>query len=446
MSFTEYQKAEEDLLEQYGRPAFRLSRDTLEVIRQEVQDEIFAESRKLVEKQLAVLRSETSKESDWYEACRILSYELFRPWYQQERYYSADYFAKNGGVELLVNLIQSGRNTQIVLVSMSACWNFCSDDKRSRLLIQKGILPAIEPLLKKGDLWTRAKCIGLLWGLVEFPDIQEEVVHAGFITPLIEVLSAKNGNVKIIELSIGCLQCCCSNFRLTEQLIESRVADKIIKCCKAISENAGFGLVDGNEGRRDLVMICYMGYNAVASLFLLAEVRVWMDRLNQSKGLAMGSTSVAYFVEKKKEMMDIIQTWLDENSYKEVRGIEDGHYVWRYMKPFTSLLYAPNPVVRCMGAFSLANLLQGPENRRLFVNEEGRGCHPLQCSTWCKDEETRQLAKDAMNQVYQDGVDPPSLQAICRFYICDNFDLYNHTLVKSLPHGVQATIIPFTHK
>ena len=73
--------------------------------------------------------------------------------------------------------------------------------------------------------------------------------------------------------------------------------------------------------------------------------------------------------------------------------------MWRYMRPFTSLLYAPSPVVRRMGAFSLANLLQGPENRRLFVNEEGRGCQPLQCSAWCKDQETRQLARDAMSEV-----------------------------------------------
>ena len=176
VSFTEYQKAEEALLEKYGRPAFRLSRDTLESIRQEVQDEVFAESRKLVEEQLVTLRSETSKYADLYQACRTLSYNLFRPWYQQERYYSADYFAKNGGTQLLVDLIQSGENMHMVLVSMSACWNFCSDDKRSRLLIQNGILPAIDPLLKKGDLWVKAKCIGLLWGLVEFPDIQVSVV------------------------------------------------------------------------------------------------------------------------------------------------------------------------------------------------------------------------------------------------------------------------------
>ena len=143
-------------------------------------------------------------------------------------------------------------------------------------------------------------------------------MHAGFITPLIEVLSQQNGSIKVIELAIGCIQCCCSNFHLTEQLVESRVADEIINCCKRISEHAGFGLVDGHEGRRDLVMICYMGYNAVASLFLHAEVKVWMDELHKSKRQAVGSYSITHFVEKNKEMLDIIQTWLDENSYREV--------------------------------------------------------------------------------------------------------------------------------
>ncbi|XP_062511075.1 uncharacterized protein LOC134186985 isoform X2 [Corticium candelabrum] len=273
---------------------------------------------------------------------------------------------------------------------------------------------------------------------------KKEIVEAGFLTPLSEILRSPSGSIKIIELAIGCLQCCCSNYCLIERLIEENMDDAIINRCVSLLSLLWY---EGGDIAKEATMSCYIGYHALALMYLHAETKCWLDEVQGSnhESQAGQSNLICSFLEKKETALTAIDTWLHNNSYAKIRDIEDGHYVWRYMHPFASLLYGRSPVVRRMGAFSMANLMQGPENRLLLVHEEGESYPSLQCSTWCKDKETQTLAREAMKEVYKDGVDPPSLQAICKFWICDNFDVVGRGSIKMLPRALQTKVVPFLH-
>ena len=69
------------------------------------------------------------------------------------------------------------------------------------------------------------------------------------------------------------------------------------------------------------------------------------------------------------------------------------------MRPFTALLYGIHPVLRRLGAFTLSCLLAGPDSRRIFEAEEGRGYDPIQCTAWCRDAKAKEYAVSAMNRV-----------------------------------------------
>ena len=172
VSYTEYQTSEQAIMTKFANAPYNLCKDKLKRVRQRVQDQVFASSRKTLDEQIATLLAGTT-EGGLSRACHILSYDLFQPWYQQERYYSADYFASKGGIRLLVDLMRSEcMSMNVKLLAMSALWHFGSDERRSRLLIESKILDVIDPLLKKGTYTVRTKCVGLLWGLLEFPDVQ----------------------------------------------------------------------------------------------------------------------------------------------------------------------------------------------------------------------------------------------------------------------------------
>ncbi|XP_062510964.1 uncharacterized protein LOC134186900 isoform X2 [Corticium candelabrum] len=357
VSYTDYQTSEQAIMTKFANAPYNLCKDKLERVRQRVQDEVFALSRKTVDERIATLLADPS-DGDLSRACHSLAYDLFRPWYQQERYYSADYFASKGGIQLLVDLVGSEcTTTNVKLHAMSALWCFCSDERRSRLLMESKILEVIDPLLKKGTDKVRTRCVGLLWGLLEFPDVQKEIVEAGFLTPLSEILKSPSGSIIIIELAMGCLQCCCSNYCLIERLVKENMDDAIINRCVRLLSFIGYV---GSDMAGKITMSCYFGYHALASMYLHAETKCWLDEMQVSnhRSQAGQSNLICSFLEKKETALTAIDVWLHNNSYAKIRDIEDGHYVWRYMHPFALLLYGRSPVVRRMGAFSMANLMK----------------------------------------------------------------------------------------
>eukprot|EP00118_Oscarella_pearsei_P013025 m.100107 g.100107 ORF g.100107 m.100107 type:complete len:100 (+) comp37084_c0_seq4:1446-1745(+) len=97
-----------------------------------------------------------------------------------------------------------------------------------------------------------------------------------------------------------------------------------------------------------------------------------------------------------------------------------------------------------MGAFSLANLLQGAENRKLYSEEVGPNFGILQCTSWGRDDMTRKLAKKAMHYVYLDGVDPPSLKEMCLYKISDTYEYFAKDFLQ-LPKSLKSMICPFQH-
>ena len=74
-------------------------------------------------------------------------------------------------------------------------------------------------------------------------------------------------------------------------------------------------------------------------------------------------------------------------------------YIWPVFTPFTCLLQSQYPQVREMGAFALANLCQGDENRDTMRDEDNsNGFDLLHLTVTCGQNE----GKDAkMDKTYQ---------------------------------------------
>ena len=171
-SYTEYEKARTRLFAIYSNSPHNLDESRFNAIIQDVEDACFASSKAAVDRHITVLNSPKSTAKEISSSCYDLSFVHFRPWYQQERYYSADYFARRDGIRRLVEIIGSRPVREVLRYALSACWNFCSSDYRSRLLIREGILDVLKPLMKGSSREEKRKCYGLLWGLLEFQDIQ----------------------------------------------------------------------------------------------------------------------------------------------------------------------------------------------------------------------------------------------------------------------------------
>lgn len=125
-----------------------------------------------------------------------------------------------------------------------------------------------------------------------------------------KILKDQSSFIKIIELAIGCLHCCCTNVHLIQELVEAKVADEIIRCCRTVIKNFGHSTM--GDTKRGVTMICYTGFNAVASMCLHAETKCWID---EPQSVAH---SIRHFVEKKEEILSDIATWLHEHQHGEV--------------------------------------------------------------------------------------------------------------------------------
>ena len=388
-------------------------------------------------------------------------------WHKQKFYTCADTFQRLGGVKMvcgwMLDWVQRSdwerhQEVEALAMTMSACWNFCSNDERSEHLLDSGVLDLLVSLLgerqdplKRPPDRIRQKALGLLWSVIEYHSVQIKMVHhpSGVVDTLLDVCLARNAEARTLEMALGSLHICASNFQ----------------CVRALAPRAGkFHTAVAASVREwgSSVMVGYMACLVLASLWtgLRRQLWVWscdcamLGHSPSANGLPCAVCQAKHpdlwTVVHSAEMFydgvgPLIEDWLAMTSPSDVRKKEAGHYVWRLMAPFTYLLKCPVAVVRKLGAFALANLCDGADNRDMLVEEEGTSVGPLQALCYSHDDGVRTQTQHAMQHIYQDsGVDPLRLSDICKAFISENFNrCFNVTAVRYIPKHLHHTIIPF---
>ncbi|XP_065826069.1 uncharacterized protein [Oscarella lobularis] len=428
-AYASYTDTKTSILRTYSNPPHNLDSDALEEIAATVEAQAFAEKRLQMENHLAALKDPTKTIS----TLEFLSSSVFVPWYREETYYACDYFASLGGMDVVVERAASpDSNSPLRLAAFYACWAFATGSKRTHLIVDKGIVDAIENVLKTmgNDVEIILAACGITWGLLEYPDLRNQLQLRGFVFLLIDVLYIDDVNCHLLEQVLGCLKLFSPSISdmtsSKRQKVEKLIFESFRDCRNKFQVDFLFP-----DHRRLIQMVYYTGFNCLAGIYL-HEIR----RYGYVKEVESPIRSSA--LQKMNE-------WIQNTDPDEIRHIEEGNYLWNSLKHFTALLYCPCPVVRRMGAFSLANLLQGAENRKVFKREEGGKSYDLiQCSSWCKDAKASELAKKAMKHVFSDRCNPPSLQSICSFYVSDNSTLFG-SMIELLPVTLKSRIIAFAH-
>lgn len=190
LPYTHFSRCKEALVELYGdqrHPLESLTPDEIASCLQAVDEQYYAKLLVHVDRAIEALTSIgaliPNSESDRavQDHFFYLSYEVFSPWYRASSYTAADYFIRIGGVAKSVSLLRhvSEREPQVaakyhgVIGVLSVCWNLTSSADRARLMIDAGALPILLKLLRETLVHDVSDhCIGMLWGLVEFHDVQ----------------------------------------------------------------------------------------------------------------------------------------------------------------------------------------------------------------------------------------------------------------------------------
>ena len=93
--------------------------------------------------------------------------------------------------------------------------------------------------------------------------------------------------------------------------------DAIINRCVSLLSLLWY---EGGDIAKEATMSCYIGYHALALMYLHAETKCWLDEVQGSnhESQAGQSNLICSFLEKKETALTAIDTWLHNNSYAKV--------------------------------------------------------------------------------------------------------------------------------
>ena len=93
--------------------------------------------------------------------------------------------------------------------------------------------------------------------------------------------------------------------------------DAIINRCVRLLSFIGYV---GSDMAGKITMSCYFGYHALASMYLHAETKCWLDEMQVSNHRSQAGQSILIcsFLEKKETALTAIDVWLHNNSYAKV--------------------------------------------------------------------------------------------------------------------------------
>ena len=174
-AYTSYVETKMSILQTYLNPPHNLDSDVLDEIVAAVGAQVFAEKRKKLENLFAALKTPGKTLSTLQFLSEV---DFFVHLYREETYYCFDYFASLGGMDVVVaHAASPASSPRLRLAALNICWSFATESKRVHLLADKGIIDAIENVLKtmKNHVQMILAACGITRGLVEYPDLRVSI-------------------------------------------------------------------------------------------------------------------------------------------------------------------------------------------------------------------------------------------------------------------------------
>jgi hypothetical protein len=295
------------------------------------------------------------------------------------------YFMDNGGIQLVIDMINKSTDDQVKRFGIDVLWAYSETDENRRELLYGGALPVIINCLKDSCPKVQEGAVGALWQLLEYEPIQVKSLEEGLLEPLLHLL----GESKVTRTqtrAAGCLHLISWNENCRTALIEGNAIDKILIIeCSAI-------------------MVNYFRLLALANMVLLPEHQSLVEADTLAKGFQQ------------------VMTFVTTEAPESVRSIEDRlMYIWVSMKPYVPLVFSPTKELFLLGMFALANLTYKEGNRKLMVEEEL--FDKVTCMSWVKLPEAENFSKIIYKNMFTTTKTPtpPTLYSIVFNHLNNHF-------------------------
>lgn len=281
---------------------------------------------------------------------------MFVPWHCARTKAVKRAFMEQGGVDWLFSMtapqwweVSKGA---VVAAVLSALWSFGDAEERRDAVVRPESFHAVMRVISDqrlpepdGDtlVWEMgmlSKALGLLWGLLEFPAIQEAFSAAGGIRHLARLIESSSLRDHDTDTTLGCLTS----------------ATEFPAACA--SEDAVYAL------RAATKLFPLVGRESVSLTSASLVVSSYQTCLLAAR--VLGSRNPHLDRETSSRIEREVEEWREAHSPESVRRAEyELQFQWCSMKPFAAMTRSPSLVTRRMGCFALDCLCRGRENRKV---------------------------------------------------------------------------------
>jgi hypothetical protein len=303
------------------------------------------------------------------------------PTIRKQREANKLYFLENGGIQLMLSLIQTTADELVKRFAIDVLWAYSETDENRRELLYAGVLPVVCECLKVDSPKVQEGAVGALWQLLEYEPIQNKSIEEGLVEPLLNLLT--NSKVTRTQTrAAGCIHLISWNESCRLPMIQASAVEKIIS-------------VDTTA-----LMVNYFRLLALGNIMLIPDHLLAIPETARLTALA--------------QILKFVQTETPEG----VRSIEDRlMYLWISMRPYVPLVYSPIKEIFLLGMFALANLTGKADNRNLLIQEDLKD--KVLCLGWSEIPEAKRFADMIFKNITINSKpsEPPSLYAIVFNYL-----------------------------
>lgn len=308
------------------------------------------------------------------KACDELAHFVFIPWLNKQNQANKMYFAKKGGLALLVHWMKEGKDPDTQADAGTAVWNFSESVAMQQILWAEGAGHALFDFLRSGVPRKERVAVGALFGLFDYGSNDSQNLPFSPDEDLVKkILDVKQEGWSFNLAKAGCLLSLAKYPSARQLLID-------------------FGAIDILLQDKNDLLINYLQSLSVAHL--IAD--------NQTVDPAL-----------REKCLQSIETHLDRHP-NEVRKKESRHgIVWSSTKHLLRLLRSNDPSIRLFALHCCSNLSYGDYNRSLMLEDDLLGS--IFYSQWVRDEheDKKREYLEVMSKNFGVTDSIPSLFQIC---------------------------------
>ncbi|XP_065838312.1 uncharacterized protein [Oscarella lobularis] len=474
----EYESEVKRIRTKYATPPRVVTDEDFAVVERQVDGELFAWSRKAVEK--CVDRLDDGTETDvLLETFDELTCTLFQPLFNKLIYDASAHFESYGGVPKLMSVLrasyerckrtEAGSDVNVCVQATRTMVSFGNDDDRVEASAEGGFLALIVEMLRSAPSdRIKGQCLRALCAYTDNSAWQIFVAQAGAFEPLLEYATSGLVRLSEAECAVAGLTCCAANPRVLDFLLSVNAAERLAVFASRVAEVyrdecASYSLhFHGVNIIKSLpTHISYLCLVGISQILHQLNARHWRQSLGQLRKIRIsGKTAnlrdwfqLRPVSKQERGYLISIRQFVTSHTPEEIRFADDNRYSWPRLTPFTSLLWCVHAEAREMGAFALANLCHGGENRDVVQREEGRSLGPIQLACWKMMEphglsiknRTRECGKKVAELAWNDGLEPPKLSQICSYFVSCHFQCCFSDKLTLLPLNLLMRLSPFLY-